>query len=382
MKCLIPLLPILLALLAGPGVLAEEGKRITFAKTVLDTAFRSEGVAVGDFNNDGKLDISAGSVYYAAPDWKMHLVAEKAEEFNPQNYSTSFQNFADDLNGDGRTDLIVVEFPGRQTWWFEQPEKPGQPWKKHEIASVTNNESPAYIDVVGDGRRELVCSVGEQFAILRPNKDPYAPWDIQTLETSQSQWAGKFYHGLGVGDMNGDGRNDIVIPAGWWEAPADPNASEWKFHPVELGPACANMHVFDFNGDGKPDVISSSAHAFGIWWHEQLSDGFRRHEIDSSFSQTHALEVADINGDGKPDFVTGKRWWAHAKGDPGVDDPAVLHWFEFQPKDGKPHWISHQIDHNSGVGTQFEIADVNGDGLLDIAIANKKGVFYFQQERK
>ena len=366
----------------GSAAQGAEPAEVSFAKTVLDTAFRSEGVAVGDFNSDGKLDISAGSVYYAAPDWKMHLIADKAAEFDPKSYSTSFQNFAEDLNGDGRTDLIVVEFPGRQTWWFEQPEKADQPWRKHEITAVTNNESPCYVDVDGDGRRGLVCSVGDKFALLRPNQDPYAPWNIQTISQANSTWGGKFYHGLGVGDINGDGRNDIVIPNGWWEAPADNKAPEWAFHAADLGPKCANMHVQDFDGDGDQDVISSSAHDFGIWWHEQTPDGFKRHDIDRSFSQTHALEMADINGDGRGDFATGKRWGAHAKGDPGVDDPAVLHWFEFAPADGKPQWISHQIDHNSGVGTQFELADINGDGLVDIAIANKKGVFVFIQQRK
>jgi hypothetical protein len=65
-----------------------------------------------------------------------------------------------------------------------------------------------------------------------------------------------------------------------------------------------------------------------------------------------------------------------------VDEPAVLHWFELKQENGKARWVSHQIDHNSGVGTQFEVADVNGDGLLDIVVANKKGVFYFEQQRK
>jgi hypothetical protein len=91
---------------------------------------------------------------------------------------------------------------------------------------------------------------------------------------------------------------------------------------------------------------------------------------------------ADINGDGLPDFVTGKRWWAHGpKGDPGSDQPPVLYWFELSRQDGKPQWTRHEIDNDSGVGTQFEVGDVNGDGLLDIAIANKHGVYYFEQQR-
>src|SRR6187200_227480 len=88
----------------GAGLVLSAGyvsaAEITFKRTQLDPKFRSEGASVGDFNGDGKLDISAGSVYYAAPDWKMNLVKEKADEFNPNGYSNSFVNFAEDLNGD------------------------------------------------------------------------------------------------------------------------------------------------------------------------------------------------------------------------------------------------------------------------------------------
>jgi hypothetical protein len=144
------------------------------------------------------------------------------------------------------------------------------------------------------------------------------------------------------------------------------------------------MYAYDFDGDGDNDVLSSSAHNIGIWWHEQLGEGkWQTHEIDNSFSQTHALCLADINGDGLQDFVTGKRWWAHGpKGDVGADQPAVLCWFELKRAGGKPVWTKHQIDHDSGVGTQFEVADLNADGLLDIITSNKKGTQCFHQVRK
>jgi hypothetical protein len=158
----------------------------------------------------------------------------------------------------------------------------------------------------------------------------------------------------------------------------------WTFHNVSFGPACAQMYAYDFDGDGDNDVLSSSAHAIGIWWHEQLGDEkWQTHEIDNSFSQTHSLCLADINDDGLLDFVTGKRWWAHGpKGDVGADQPAVMCWFELQRENGKPVWTRHQFDHDSGVGTQFEVADVNGDKLLDVVTSNKKGVYYFEQVRE
>ena len=143
------------------------------------------------------------------------------------------------------------------------------------------------------------------------------------------------------------------------------------------------MHVFDFDGDGDADVLSSAAHKLGMWWHEQTKEGWQTHEISKDFSQTHALVHVDLNGDNLPDFVTGKRYWAHGpNGDVNPGDPAVLYWFELSRKDGKPVWTPHKIDDDSGVGTQFQVTDVTGDGKLDIAIANKKGVFLFEQVKE
>ena len=93
-----------LCMLASGALAAEASGKITFKRKQLDAKFRSEGTSVGDFNGDGKLDISAGSVYYAAPDWKMVSVLDKPAEFDPHNNSNSFCNFASDINCDGRTD--------------------------------------------------------------------------------------------------------------------------------------------------------------------------------------------------------------------------------------------------------------------------------------
>ncbi|HEY5312394.1 MAG TPA: VCBS repeat-containing protein [Pirellulales bacterium] len=379
-----------LGLIAVPPVAwaqtaAPAAGKITFKKRQLDAKFRSEGVAVGDFNHDGRLDIAANTVYYAAPNWEMHLVQEEARSYDPHKYSGSFCNFTDDLNADGWADLLVVDFPGKETWWFENPQTAAGPWKRHMCVPVTNNESPTYLDVDCDGRRELVFALepGKLMATAKPASDPRAPWKITHISAPDSPGTDRYSHGLGVGDINGDGHSDVLIAQGWWQQPASPAELPWKFHPSALGEKCAQMYVYDFDGDGDNDVLSSSAHAIGIWWHEQTPDGWKTHEIDHSFSQSHALCLADINGDGLPDFVTGKRWWAHGpKGDVNPDQPAVMCWFELKREAGQPKWTKHQFDHDSGVGTQFEVVDVNADGLLDVVTSNKKGVYYFEQERR
>lgn len=367
-------------------------KNIQFKKQVLDTKFRSEGVAVGDFNKDGKMDIAAGYVWYEAPDWEMHTIVEKTPEYQPKGYSNSFCTFVEDLNGDGWHDIIVVDFPGTPTWWFENPKGKKGIWKKHTVIPVTNNESPQMVDVDLDGKLDLLAAFSpdpkkpdgpdRQMAFAIRDKDPAKQWKIFPISKKAAASCRKYSHGLGFGDINKDGRSDIVVPQGWWESPKDPKKTDWVWHPAPFGGEGSNMYVYDFDGDGDNDVFGSSPHRFGIWWFEQTGeDKWKKHEIDNSFSQTHAVCFADINGDGLPDLVTGKRWWAHGGRDPGGDGPSVMCWFELTRRDGKAHFIRHQFDHDSGIGTQFQTVDINGDKLLDIVTSNKKGVFLFTQSR-
>src|SRR5690349_14163794 len=148
-------LAVMLALFATSLTMAQDSK-VRFKRTQLDPKFRSEGVAVADFNKDGKMDIAAGYVWYEAPDWKMHQLTEKAPEYDPKGYSNAFCCFAEGVNGDGWSDLLVVDFPGTPTWWFENPKETGKLWTKRTVTPVTNNESPQYLDIDGDGKKELL----------------------------------------------------------------------------------------------------------------------------------------------------------------------------------------------------------------------------------
>jgi hypothetical protein len=185
--------------------------------------------------------------------------------------------------------------------------------------------------------------------------------------------------------VNGDGRPDIICKEGFWAAPKDPIHGSWTWVPANLGEDCAHMYAVDLNGDGLPDVLSSSAHRKGFWWWEQRKGAngpeFIKHTIDDSFSQSHSLMMADLNGDGRPDFVTGKRWWAHGpNGDVEPNATPMLYWYEYKRVNGTVEWTRHEIDNDAGIGTQFALADLNGDGRIDIAISNKRGVVVFEQQ--
>jgi hypothetical protein len=373
--------------------------KISWKKTVVDKKFWSEGVAIADVNKDGKMDILAGDVWYEAPHWKRHEIRKPKRDYGDgaSGYSESFACWADDLNGDGWPDLIVIGFPGFPCHWYENPKGKDGHWKEHFICPSACNETPLYVDLFGKGKRVLVMGTqpkGQehmgQMCWFAPGKDPTKPWEKHPI--SEPSAKGKeipgtfrYSHGLGVGDLNGDGRPDVICTGGWWEQPAKDDGKPWKFHPAKLGDACADMVAYDVDGDGKMDVISSSAHQYGIWWYKQKdASTFIRHDLFKKLvSQTHALHCVDINGDGLKDLVTGKRWWAHGpKGDADPNAPPYLYWFEAKKgKDGFTRFIPHVIDKDSGVGTQFVVGDLNGDGLPDVVVANKKGVFVFEQVR-
>jgi hypothetical protein len=387
---------------AETGVAAD---KISWKKTVVDKTFRSEGVAIADVNKDGKMDILVGDVWYEAPDWKIHEIRPSPKEgYDSKNYSKSFCCWAEDLNGDGYPDLIVVPFPGEPMYWYENPKGQDGHWKQHLLWHSSCNETPQYVDLLGTGKRVLIMGFQPkgkdangnqgQMAYFTPGKDPTAPWDMHLisqpsqLDKQPVPGTFRFSHGLGVGDVNGDGKLDVICTGGWWEQPSKDDGKPWKFHPADLGPDCSDMFAFDMDGDGKADILSSSAHKYGIWWHQQKpgKDGptFLLHDLFKDLvSETHALHFVDINGDGLKDLVTGKRWWSHGTSEPGSNKPAMLYWFEAQKgKDGITKFVPHEIDNDSGIGTQFVVDDFNGDKLLDVIVSNKKGTFIFEQQRK
>jgi hypothetical protein len=348
---------------------------IPFEKITLDLG-ANESCAVADINGDGKLDVVSGENWYEAPKWTKH-------HFRDLPYASFYiDNFSDlplDVNGDGAVDIVGCSWFAKRLLWFENPGKKGGAWKEHPIDTGFSIEFAFLVDIAKKGqKRDVLPQFGSAEA-------PLAWYEATGGTFVKHVVSNKSYgHGIGAGDVNGDGRSDILTPKGWFEAPVDVRAGEWKWHPDwDLGQT-GFLHVTDINGDGRNDVVTSMAHDYGVFWLEQGAEGkWTKHMIDDSWSQPHAMTMVDLNGDGRMDFVTGKRFWAHNGHDPGEHEPLGVYWYEYLP--GKPlEWVRHVVDYGTrtGGGMQIPVADLDGDGKLDFVVAGKGGLFLFLNRSK
>ena len=378
---------------------------VAFEKKVLTDKFQAEAAGIGDIDNDGHADVVYGPSWYAGPAFTERFAIYPAKDFDPNQYSDNFMTVVADVDADGRLDVLVNEWPGKAVHWFKNPggrtasDGGSGGWSKHLVHPTVDNEAPNWLDATGDGQSELVFHTGGVLGYAKPSeKTATERWTFTPCSAPEA-W-GQYQHGLGVGDVNGDGRPDLLMNSGCWLQPAATPAGQtppvWDKQPADFGTGGAQMHVLDVDRDGDADIVTSiQGHGYGVSWFEQVKkDGkvaFIDHPILSrkaeetldgvQFSQPHALAVADIDGDGLEDVVTGKRFWAH--GPKGDSDPAgtpYLYWFRRQVKDGTVSWTPHKIDDASGVGTQIAVGDLNGDKRPDIVVGNKKGGFVFLQK--
>ena len=347
-----------------------------------------ESAAAFDVDGDGILDLVSGGFWYKGPDFVQRFEIGAVQRIG--DYYDDFSTLPVDVTGNGRLDFVTGGWWGETLRWRENPGVPGVPWAEHVIAQTGPIETTRAWDVDGDGQLEFVPNTPRgPLVVYKPILDEHGRGT--GAFSSRTIWTGQQGHGLGFGDLSGNGRGDFVLSHGWLEAPEDPPEGLWTFHPefdlnFERG-ASVPIIVADVNGDGLNDLIVGNAHGYGLDWLEQGRDAnggrtWTRHPIDPFCSQYHDLRWADLDGDGKPELVTGKRYLAHpGTMDTGANDDLGIYYFKWTGEGFVKHVIAHgALGVGAGCGIAFDLADLRGTGRLDVIAPGKDGLHVFFNE--
>jgi hypothetical protein len=359
---------------------------VPWVRHVIASGFKNQTALPGDFAGDGSVDVISGDIendhkvfLFKAPDWKPTLLISGIRVI---------QSVAIDVDGDGLADFVGAQYHPGLVFWLEHPHDPSQPWKYHVIddsktGGIDGVHGLALADIDGDGRLDLVAASGwptgkfpDSIVWFRipPNAKQAGPWERFIIADRD---APGFNHYPSVGDVNGDGRIDVVSAAksgpdgnwfAWWEHPASNPAQPWKKHLIAANqPGATNILVADLNGDGKPDIVASRGHGKGVVWFE--APNWIPHELDADLLGTHGLAVGDLDGDGSLDVVTCAK------------DSGILAWFQ---NDGKGNFSEHRIYEDQST-YEVRVVDMNGDGVPDILVAGQESgnvVWYENRLRK
>ena len=269
-----------------------------------------------------------------------------------------------DVTRNGRSDLIMgCDYAGDELYWWENPQDPTKPWKRHLICRMPNRQTHDQFvaDIDGDGRNELYFwnqQASALFCVRLPD-DPYvSPWPgIHAVV------GGLREEGICAADVDGDGRLELIAGLSWYR-PLGKNL--WQRHEFARGYVSPKSVAADFDGDGRPEIVISEGDAslngrqYGRVVHfkapSDITDLWQPTLLHDKLLEPHSLQVADFDGDGRPDLFVGEM------GLPNGINPHPPAQRIFQNQAGK--LVENIIDR--GVGTH-EAKVITIDGKTGIA---------------
>ncbi|MCC9601657.1 VCBS repeat-containing protein [Stieleria sp. JC731] len=379
-----------MVVLGAQNLRAEDPLQFDIRMLALDA---NEGIAAGDVDDDGVTDLIAGRAWFKGGDWAARPL-RNIDDWN--GYVQSNGDYLFDVNADGKLDVVAGSFIPSEVHWYENPGEEalrlGKQWPQHLLLDTkqSQNEGQLFQDIDGDGRPEWIVNSWKKncpaFIYRLVEKDSSggkadgsaAKFELVGHALGQSGNG----HGVAVGDLNNDGKLDLMVGQGWYQQPAnDPWSQPWQFHADWDLHSSLPMIVEDLDQDGDSDVIIGNGHNYGLYWWEQVSIDsetgkieFKEHMIDDRYSQPHTLAWADLDNDGQKELITGKRYYAHNSNDPGGNEAPCLYYYRWNQK--SKSFTRFTIDEGHvGCGLQIVVEDLNGDSKVDLAVAGKSGTY-------